>query len=207
MSARRDGASAGEGTIAFEEELSVAVHAAEPARDPRLAARRAAANLRVLRTCEALEERRGVEHEPGLHASDAVHLEQKIDLLIELVDRWVARTAPRPRATAASLSATGLQWRPTAGDEPGAAAATERAVAEIHLRDGIAEPLRLPGRWLGTGPDGIARFEFKDLLAAETDALERFLFRQHRRIIAGQRRRFEDRRPPPLSDCRPEVPD
>jgi c-di-GMP-binding flagellar brake protein YcgR len=84
----------------------------------------------------------------------------------------------------ASLSAGGLAWRVT-GVAPMVGAV---GMVELYPRAGVAEAVRLPGKVVACGADGQISFEFAGLSEAETDVLERFVFRQHRRKIAGRRR-------------------
>lgn len=170
--------------LAWEDVLPIAFVPGAPAPDERLLAHRVAANLRVIHTCEALEERRAERDDEASGSPETARLEQKVDLLIEMVGHLVSQAGSRPPAVVASLSADGLRWRmsgarPTAG---------ELGVAEIHPREGVAEALRLPGRIVDSATDGRVSMTFEGLAEAEVDALERFVFRQHRRKIAGRRR-------------------
>ena len=176
--------------LAWEEVLPVDfVPGAIPA-DPRLVAHRVAANLRVLHTCEALEERRAERDEEHAGTPESARLEQKVDLLIEMVGHMVSQSGSRPAAVVASLNAAGLDWRPT--DNRSSAAPMVQpgttGTVEVYLRESVAEALRLPGAVVAAGSDGRISFGFRDLAEAEVDALERFVFRQHRRSIAGRRR-------------------
>lgn len=158
--------------------------------DDRVVAHRVAANLRVLHTCEALEERRAERDEELSDAPETARLEKKIDLLIELVGHWVAQSGSRPPPAVVSLNADGLSWRTIgihAPDAPSLAVGASGTV-ELYLREGVAEALRLPGQVVAAGADGLVKLKFRGLAEAEVDALERFVFRQHRRTIAGRRR-------------------
>ncbi len=172
--------------LAWEDVLPVAFSPGAPETDTRLVAHRVASNLRVLHTCEALEERRAERDEELAGAPEMARLEKKIDLLIEMVGHWVSQARARPPAVVASLSAAGLRWR-TAGAAPTVGTV---GIAVVYPREGVAEAVRLPGVVAAVGDDGGISFEFRDLAEAETDALERFVFRQHRRKIAGRRRVF-----------------
>ncbi len=170
--------------LAWEDVLPVAFVPGAPETDARLVAHRVSGNLRVLHTCEALEERRAERDEELAGAPETARLEQKIDLLIELVGHWVSQSSARPPAVVASLSAGGLAWRVT-GVAPMVGAV---GMVELYPRAGVAEAVRLPGKVVACGADGQISFEFAGLSEAETDVLERFVFRQHRRKIAGRRR-------------------
>ncbi len=176
--------------LAWEDVLPVAFVPGEATTDARLVAHRVAGNLRVLHTCEALEERRAERDEDLSGTPDTARLEKKIDLLIELVGHWVAQSGSRPPPVVVSLDAGGLSWRPAdahASVAPSAAVG-DSGMVEVYPREGVAEALRLPGRVVAADDDGRVSFEFRGLAEAEVDALERFVFRQHRRTVAGRRR-------------------
>lgn len=172
------------GQLVWEEVLPVAFIPGEGATDARLVAHRVAANLRVLQTCEALEERRCERDDEAAGHPDGARLEKKLDLLIEMMGHLVSRAAARPPAVVAALSAVALEWRCEAASPPPGSI----GIAEVHLREGVAEALRLPGRVGPAQSGGRALLRFEGLTEVESDALERFVFRQHRRAVAGQRR-------------------
>ena len=176
--------------LAWEDALPLAFHAGRQSEDGLLMVRREADNLRILGTCEALEDRRERGEDSGV-AAEAHALEHKVELLIELVSQLVARGVPRPPTVAVRLSALGAVWSPAEG---GVASAQHPPTVgtvgslELHLRHGLAEPLRLPARAVAGEAGWPAAVVFDGLSTAELDALERFVFRQHRRMIAGRRR-------------------
>lgn len=176
--------------LAWEDALPLAFHAGVQSEDALLVARREADNLRILGTCEALEDRRERGEDPGV-AAEAHALEHKVELLIELVSQLVARGVPRPPAVPVRLSALGAAWSPALGSVAAAQAPPATGTVghlELHLRHGLAEPLRLPARTVAGEEGWPAAVVFDGLSTAELDALERFVFRQHRRKIAGRRR-------------------
>lgn len=171
-------------SLEWEDVLPVAFVPGPPVTEERMVAHRIAANLRILHTCEALEERRAERDEDLGGAPETARLEKKIDLLIEMVGHWVAQSGARPPAVLAGLSAAGLRWRPESGlPRPGAV-----GIVQVHLREGVAEALCLPGEIGAQDADGQASMVFRGLAEAEVDALERFVFRQHRRSVAGRRK-------------------
>ena len=176
--------------LAWEDVLPVAFLPGAPEAEPKLVAHRVATNLRVLQTCEALEERRSERDEESAGGPETARLEKKLDLLIEMVGHWVSQAGSRPPAAVARLDAAGLSWRPADGQlsvAPPVEAGMSGTVV-LYLREGVAEALRLPGRVAAVGPDGRVALQFHGLAEAEIDALERFVFRQHRRSVAGRRR-------------------
>ena len=61
----------------------------------------------------------------------------------------------------------------------------------VHLDPRLPQPLELPARLVGTerlGPECLAWLRFEDLGDALESALERHVFRRHRRAVAEARR-------------------
>lgn len=118
-------------------------------------------------------------------AEDIQRLENKVNMLIQLVARLVSRQSALPPVRSIRLHADGLEWL-LGGDEvwPGV------GIVSLHVSRHFPEPLRLPGRILGSVTDVEGqwlRFEFAGLTPVVTDLLERLVFRHHRRQIAGTR--------------------
>jgi len=65
-------------------------------------------------------------------------------------------------------------------------------MAEIHLRDFLAEPLRLVGTLTQVSPEGEVTMRFVPVGEALADLLERLIFRHHRRQVAGIRQPRHD---------------
>lgn len=138
--------------------------------------RRAAALLSLL----------GNLDEPALLPEDDPHvtaqlqrLDQKIDLLLNLVGQWLTRELALPAPRPARLGVRGVLWR--ADVSPGAGR------VDIYLRAGLPVALSLPAV-LQPAADGQVLAEFQGLDAAVMESLERYIFRCHRRAVAQARR-------------------
>ncbi len=123
--------------------------------------------------------------EPGEGDAARLHrLEAKLDLLLQLELERQLDGAPLPGAVPVCLSAGELAWIaeavPAAGDEVEVA---------LHLAPGRLPPLRLRGRVTAVTAAGGAREATVHLDVAPplAEALERFVFRQHRRAVARRR--------------------
>jgi hypothetical protein len=102
---------------------------------------------------------------------------------LDMVGALLAASRPRPRPTAIRFNAKGGVWQAIPPfPELGA-----QGFLEIHVRDSIAEPLRLAGRIASVGPDGRVKVRFAALSENVADLLEKLAFRKHRRQVAGIR--------------------
>lgn len=108
-------------------------------------------------------------------------LDQKLDLLTELVGQWLHRELALPPAQPLRLSARGVIWRPDSAPAAGP------AWIRLYLRAGLPRALELPAV-LRPLDDGSVLAQFEGLDPAITDGLERYIFRCHRRAVAQARR-------------------
>ncbi len=144
-------------------------------------------NVRLLQALAAIEDH-GVSDKPDESAPDLTRLDFKINLLLDLVGQLVVANRPRPAALAIRFNSQGARWQASA---PLPAAGT-LGVAEIHLRDFLAEPLRLVGTLTQVSADGEVTVRFAPVGEALADLLERLIFRHHRRQVAGIRQPRRD---------------
>jgi hypothetical protein len=145
-------------------------------------------NLRLLQAWDAMEEHVPLEKqkaEDAPYAAEIMRLDMKVNLLLDLVGQLLAANRPRPPATPVRFNALGATWQATTtGTLPEAG---EQGVAEIYLRDCMAEPLRLVGRVTSVTPDRQIKVKFLPMGEAVSDLIEKLAFRRHRRQIAGAR--------------------
>jgi Atypical PilZ domain, cyclic di-GMP receptor len=143
-------------------------------------------NLRLLQAWDAMEEHTPVEKqkpEDAPYAAEILRLDLKVNLLLDLVGQLLVANRPRPPSTPVRFNALGAMWRGS-GTLPEAG---EQGIAEIYLRDCLAEPLRLAGRVTNVTPDGHIKVKFLPMGEAVSDLIEKLAFRRHRRRIAGAR--------------------
>jgi hypothetical protein len=138
--------------------------------------RRAATLLAVL---GSLEEPPPPPDEPPQLALHLQRLDQKLDLLLDLVGRWLSREQPLPAAQPVRLGVRGVLWQADLPAGPG--------LVSQYLRAGLPAPLQLPAPLRPLG-DGRVLAEFQHLEQPLVEALERYLFRCHRRAVAQARR-------------------
>lgn len=143
-------------------------------------------NLRLLQAWDAIEEHTVAEKqkvEDAPYSAEITRLDLKVNLLLDMVGKLLAANHPRPPPVPVRFNALGAMWRAT-GKLPEAG---EQGVIEIHLRDCLAEPLRLAGRVTNVTPDGHIKVKFLPMGEAVSDLIEKLAFRRHRRQIAGAR--------------------
>lgn len=145
-------------------------------------------NETVLRTVLSLEEVGG-EHsdESAGSAQELVRLEAKINLMLNLVGQLLASQSAIPPKASVCLGAQSLEWSGAKVPGPG-----QWVLVEIYLHPSYPLPLRLIG--LAEAPSGnlnspAAAITFSGLSDAVQDALEKLIFRHHRRAIAQARAR------------------
>jgi len=111
-------------------------------------------------------------------------LESKLDLNLLLLGRLLEHAAaPLPaRNVRWSIRGARLEWL----DDEGSTAPGTEGILQIQLCHWLPEPLELPARVLTADLDHLW-LRFPDFSSALHDALERHLFRQHRRQIAQAR--------------------
>ena len=172
--------------LAFQDVLPVHWRPLTNASDREIATSFDDRNIRLLQAWDAMEEHTPLEKqkaEDAPYAAEIVRLDLKINLLLDLVGQLMAANRPRPPASPVRFNALGAMWRAT-GTLPEAG---EQGIAEIYLRDCLAEPLRLAGRVTNVTPDGHIKVKFLPLGEAVSDLIEKLAFRRHRRQIAGAR--------------------
>lgn len=144
-------------------------------------------NLQVLQAVGALEENVAEpdEDEDGATAQALARLDRKVNLLLELVGKLVVENGDLPAAVPMQLGSDRLIWS-------GSALSLERGdtgVAAVYLRASPATPLRLAGRVegvLGQGDESRYELAYLNLHEPVRNALERLIFRHHRRLIASR---------------------
>jgi hypothetical protein len=173
--------------LAYEEVLPVNWAPLAGAMDAAVAASVTERNVRLLQALAAIEDH-GVSDKPDESTPDLTRLDFKINLLLDLVGQLVVANRPRPAPVAIRFNSQGALWRVPAPPGP----AGQQGMVEIHLRDFLAEPLRLVGTLTKVGADGEVAARFAPIGEPLADLLERLIFRHHRRQVAGIRQPRRD---------------
>jgi hypothetical protein len=127
-------------------------------------------------------------HEPLKHESPALmqelqRLEFKLDILLRLTAEIAMRHAALPPARRLRLAARGLEWLDFG---PGAASAT--GLLLLYVNPAIPQPLKLPCRVAGerlVAGKTATQFEYHGIGETVAELIDKFIFRHHRRSIAG----------------------
>jgi hypothetical protein len=112
-------------------------------------------------------------------------MEYKINILLRLTAELVLRDSGLPVADRVRLSARSMEWF---GDRTPAVGTT--GIAAVFINPALPQPVRLPCSVAGERTvDGIRGVELKFAGVSDSvsDLLEKLIFRQHRRLIAGAR--------------------
>ena len=153
--------------LAYEDVLALAWHPRSKDFDERAAAHLAEQNLRLLQAFDALEE------------------DFKINLLLDLVGELLAASHTRPRAQSVRFNALGASW--SAGTNDVLPAIGAHGLLQLYLRDTLVKPLTLPARIASVDAGGQVRATFEMVGELTAEHLEKIVFRNHRRKIAGAR--------------------
>ncbi len=182
--------------VYYEDALPLAFHAA-PAPEPARLAGLNADNVQLLMADASLDESRVVSadskssDDDSSVAEDLHRLEHKINVLIQLVARLVAKDEQLPAPRAWRLYASGVEWRHDDVLSEGTTGCVHLFVSRL-----LPQALQLPGRVVSARVDDSgatwARFEFAGLSGSVIEGLERMIFRHHRRAVAGVRTLVRD---------------
>jgi hypothetical protein len=151
-------------------------------------------NFSLLKT-HALEDyqRRDIDYELEGIASEIERIDQKMNLMTELLCDLLSAEAQIPAPRALAISMAGLQLRPAAGE-------TYRegdwVILNLFLIQGVPRPLKLLARVVPMQGNALAApesatspltFSFVDLSDGVASLLGRLVFRHHRREVALKR--------------------
>lgn len=137
---------------------------------------------RLLSTCAMLEETRHRNEDSNGVEAEIERLQQKLNLVLEMVGALVVAQQARPAPVPVSLSSEGLLWL---GDAANLNTGSSGLVC-LHLHRALVQPLVLPATIVHAGGGEISA-RFQRLNPACQSELERHVFLRHRRAIAGSR--------------------
>lgn len=142
-------------------------------------------NFSLLKT-HALEDfqRREIDSDFEGIASEIERIDQKMNLITELLCDLLASEAKIPPAMPLLLSAAGAQFVP---QQSISLKRNDWAIFELYLIDDVPRPLKLMVRVVSDAhdtPTGALTLSFADLSDGVQSMLDRLVFRHHRREIA-----------------------
>jgi hypothetical protein len=167
--------------VVVSDELRVAVTARDALADAPSLARLAERNVAAMASIAALEDRRPEPEEDGPVMQELARLDAKLNALVELVGRALQPTGSLPPRRPVRFNALGIVV-PTDLLPAG----TDLCV-RLHPDVCPSLPLELPAVLERSFENGDAFLAFCPLGEAHADALERLVFRTHRRKIAEAR--------------------
>lgn len=145
-------------------------------------------NEEMLVFISALEEHRGEgaddEHDP--HRHELLRVEYKINLLLDMVGQLLARHTDVPEAVPVRLGPGAMEWCSEERAEVG-----DLLLLEVFINRKYPNPLVFLGRvrQVEAEKDAVRiTVEFEQSSDAVTHALEKMIFRQHRRLVAHARK-------------------
>lgn len=140
-------------------------------------------NLSTLASIAAIEERRADSSDDDSPVlQELARLDAKLNALVDIVNRLLVPTSALPARVHVRFNAIGALVPSAllpAGDEA--------LCMRIHLDACPSLPLELPARVQRRLDDGLAFLAFEPLGDAAADAIERLVFRHHRRKVAEAR--------------------
>ena len=140
------------------------------------------ANLTSFLLMEALEEHYAASADTrDNHSQEYLHLDAKVNLLIDLVGQLLSQQTTLPQPQPVYLSVQGIAWQ--ASDCPQAG---DRVVIELFLDDKHGRSIKLPGT-LQDPENGLCKVMFDELDETLRSHFEKWIFRVHRREIAQLR--------------------
>ena len=152
----------------------------DPAESSLVLARRHRRNVAALALDSAGDERRPERSpdEPAL-APELARIETKLNVVMELFASIVERDLVLPSPTPVRFNAWGVEW-----SAPDAPAIDRPILIRLHLETCPALPLELAATALSGADNGWAIALFDALRAPLPEAIEKLVFREHRRQVA-----------------------
>ncbi len=186
MARESDGIGSG---LSYRDEIPFVFTARDADILPATLARLNIETLQALQADASLDEvRRSSELSDGNQPwlADLERLEYKINVMLGLMGRLLARDASIPGTAIVRLGAKGLEWQPRTEVPP----LGQSGLVQLYVNPAFPQPLSLPGTVTGERPSDEGRwlqFTFAGLSPPVSEWLERLIFRHHRRQIADAR--------------------
>jgi hypothetical protein len=142
------------------------------------------ANLLLLQACVAVEEHsvRDKSEDLGPLAGEIVRLDFKLNLVLQLLSKMVAKDR-MPPATTIDFNGLGATWT-CVGVPPRVG---EHGLLRVQLRSSLPQPLELPAEVVAA-EGSTASVRFPDLSGALGELIQKLAFLRHRRHVADVRK-------------------
>jgi len=119
-----------------------------------------------------------------LDSKEAVKLDKKLDLLLGLLASVIQKQQQSTQTTQVTLGSHTLQWHQ---DEASGIMQADLLQVQLYIHPMSVIPLKLYGQ-ISDISSGMVTFDISNLLAAHQDMLEKYIFLNHRRAIAAERK-------------------
>lgn len=184
MSAERQTEPMGIGVV-YEDRLPLAATVLSSPWESSQRLRLEQANVDLLKTLVALEEGSSDSNGEEEKDPDLQRVEFKVNLVLDLVARLYMDHLALPPLTPVRLSGETLEWLETPAPAPGT-----WLQVQLYISQRFPQPLILLGSAEPSAADSAypCCMRLDGLSQPLQDALERFIFRHHRRLVAYQRR-------------------
>jgi hypothetical protein len=136
-------------------------------------------NEGILRSLASMESMALESDETDELRMEIQRLENKVDLMLDMLMELASRANPPPQEVQVRFNEYALEWR----DEP-AVTPGQWVELSLYLNPRFPQPLLLPGVVDQNDPNVV---HFEELTENFRDLLSRFIFRQHRRLVARKR--------------------
>ncbi len=170
--------------VTLDDLLPVAWRAQSASDDPEYLVNLQVTNQAVLQTILSLDEHHPeLEEEPAEVAVELQRLEFKLNLVLDLLGQVLSKQLDLPARVPVRLASGHIEWKCATAPAPGT-----KVLVEVYLSPHYPRALVLPGiAHAATRPD-FAQVVLHDLGKPVQDALEKLIFRNHRRRVAVARR-------------------
>ena len=144
-------------------------------------------NQQILQLDASLEERHPVDakDDDPVMRREFERLESKLNVIMQLLSRLLARENILPEDRKFRLAADGIEW-----DNDAPLKVDSVGIVTLHINRTLPHALELPGKIVGCNQRGNkyrVAFVFDGVAANVIDLLEKMIFRHHRRAIALKR--------------------
>ncbi len=155
-----------------------------PPGDEHWLARMNADNQQLLAADVTLDEVRvhdALKDESPALVHELQRLDYKLNILLRLTAELARRQHGLPQPRLVKFSSSGLEWIGEDAPDPGTF-----GVLSLYVNPALPEPLRLPATVIDAHKEvRAARLQFTGLSESVVELIEKFIFRHHRRLIAG----------------------
>lgn len=170
--------------VVFEDELPLTYVCLSSTLPPAERLRVESANIELLRSLSSLDDSMVERNADEVRDHDLQRLELKMNLLLELMTKLLSLQIPLPPSRKMRLTATGIEFDFNHDLNVG-----NEVRVEIFVHAKLPRPLVLLGRVAEVRADQAqCLIAFDGSSLSFQDVLDKFIFRQHRRMIAIQRR-------------------